>query len=127
MTDEAQAEEYVLIEFASAVDAVECAVQLQQAMESANAGLSEDRRIRLRIGIHLGDVMVEGSDLYGDGVNESAKKAVALDPEDSGTHWVLTFALLYERLWAESAKEFEMAVNAGSKMHRLAGVKMHQA
>jgi len=63
----------VLIEFASAVDAVECAVQLQQAMESANAGLPEDRRIRLRIGINLGDVIVEGSDLYGDGVNIASR------------------------------------------------------
>src|SRR5215472_675938 len=63
----------VLIEFASAVDAIECAVQLQQAMESANAGLPEDRRIRLRIGINLGDVIVEGSDLYGDGVNIASR------------------------------------------------------
>jgi adenylate cyclase len=63
----------VLIEFASAVDAIECAVQLQQAMESANAGLPEDRRIRLRIGINLGDVIVEGSDIYGDGVNIASR------------------------------------------------------
>src|SRR5262245_5505327 len=53
-----------LVEFASAVDAVECAVQLQLGMESANADLPEDRRVRLRMGINLGDVMVEGSDLY---------------------------------------------------------------
>ena len=63
----------VLIEFASAVDAIECAAQLQQAMESANAGLTEDRRIRLRVGVNLGDVMVEGSDLYGDGVNIASR------------------------------------------------------
>src|SRR5882724_6572190 len=59
----------VLVEFSSAVDAVECAVELQAAMDAANAGAAEDRRIVLRIGINLGDVMVEGSDLYGDGVN----------------------------------------------------------
>src|SRR5262244_565176 len=47
----------VLVEFASAVDAVECAFELQQAMESANTDLPENRRIRLRIGINLGDVM----------------------------------------------------------------------
>jgi adenylate cyclase len=63
----------VLAEFASAVHAVECAVALQQAMEAANAGLPEDRQIVLRIGINLGDVMVEGSDLYGDGVNIAAR------------------------------------------------------
>ena len=63
----------VLIEFGSAVDAVECAIQLQQTMETANAGLQEDRRIMLRIGINLGDVIVEGNDLYGDGVNIAAR------------------------------------------------------
>jgi adenylate cyclase len=70
----------VLVEFASAVDAVECAVQLQQGMESANADLPADRRIRLRIGINLGDVMVEGSDLYGDGVNIAARLEALADP-----------------------------------------------
>ena len=69
-----------LVEFASAVDAVECAVQLQQGMDSANADLSEDRRIRLRIGVNLGDVMVEGSDLYGDGVNIAARLESLADP-----------------------------------------------
>jgi adenylate cyclase len=70
----------VLIEFASAVDAVECAIDLQQAMESANAGLREELRIRLRIGINIGDVMVEGSDLYGDGVNIAARLEALADP-----------------------------------------------
>jgi adenylate cyclase len=70
----------VLVEFASAVDAVECAVQLQQGMEAASADLPEDRRIRLRIGINLGDVMVEGSDLYGDGVNIATRLEALADP-----------------------------------------------
>ena len=70
----------VLIEFASAVDAVECAVQLQQAMQFANAGVPEERRIVLRIGINLGDVMVEGSDLYGDGVNMAARLETLAEP-----------------------------------------------
>src|SRR5262249_21492811 len=63
----------VLIEFASAVDAVECSVSLQQAMASANAGLPAHRHIVLRIGINLGYVMVEGSDVYGDGVRIAAR------------------------------------------------------
>ena len=63
----------VLVEFASAVNAVDCAVELQEAMDAANAGEAEDRRIVLRVGINLGDVMVEGSDLYGDGVNIAAR------------------------------------------------------
>ena len=70
----------VLIEFASAVDAVECAVQLQEGMDTANAGSPEDRRIVLRIGINLGDVMVEGSDLYGDGVNIAARLEALAEP-----------------------------------------------
>ena len=70
----------VLVEFTSAVDAVECVVQLQRGMESANADLPEDRRIRLRIGINLGDVMVEGSDLYGDGVNIAVRLEAVADP-----------------------------------------------
>src|SRR4029453_313526 len=63
----------VLVEFASAVDAVDCAVELQDAMFSSNADLPEARRIVLRVGINLGDIMVEGSDLYGDGVNIAAR------------------------------------------------------
>src|ERR1700690_804691 len=68
----------VLIEFASAVDAVECALQLQEAMETANGDLPEGKRIVLRVGINLGDVIVEGGDLYGAGVNIAARlEAVA--------------------------------------------------
>ena len=63
----------VLAEFASAVNAVECALALQQDMAKANAGLDDSRHIVLRIGINLGDVMVDGSDLYGDGVNIAAR------------------------------------------------------
>ena len=70
----------VLIEFASAVDAVECSLQLQDAMEAANTGLREDQRIVLRVGINLGDVMVEGSDLYGDGVNVAARLEALAEP-----------------------------------------------
>jgi adenylate cyclase len=70
----------VLVEFASAVNAVACAVELQTAMDSANAGVAEDRRIVLRVGINLGDVMVEGSDLYGDGVNIAARLESLSEP-----------------------------------------------
>ena len=63
----------VLVEFASAVNAVQCAVDLQRDMAAANADQPEERHIVLRIGINLGDVMVEGSDIYGDGVNIAAR------------------------------------------------------
>lgn len=63
----------ILVEFGSAVGAVECAFEMQEAMAAANGEGSPDRQIVLRIGIHLGDVMVEGSDLYGDGVNVASR------------------------------------------------------
>jgi TolB-like protein/class 3 adenylate cyclase len=63
----------VLVEFASVVDAVRCAIEVQQAMLERNTGVEADNRIELRIGINLGDVIVEGDDLYGDGVNIAAR------------------------------------------------------
>jgi adenylate cyclase len=63
----------LLVEFASVVDAVRCAVAVQQAMPERNIGIAADNRIELRIGINLGDVIVEGDDLYGDGVNIAAR------------------------------------------------------
>jgi TolB-like protein/class 3 adenylate cyclase len=63
----------VLAEFASAVDAVKCAVEAQAALADANMALSPDRRINFRIGIHVGDVMVRSGDLFGDGVNIAAR------------------------------------------------------
>jgi adenylate cyclase len=63
----------VLAEFGSAVDAVQCAVAAQAALAEANAGLSPDKRINFRIGVHVGDVMVRAGDLFGDGVNIAAR------------------------------------------------------
>jgi adenylate cyclase len=63
----------VIAEFASPVEAVRCALEVQHAIEGLAAGLPEDRRLRFRIGINLGDVMVAGDDLIGDGVNVAAR------------------------------------------------------
>ncbi|HEX3097852.1 MAG TPA: adenylate/guanylate cyclase domain-containing protein [Usitatibacter sp.] len=63
----------VLAEFASAVGALRCAVEIQQALETRNAALPEASRMRFRIGINLGDVVVKGDDLLGDGVNVAAR------------------------------------------------------
>ncbi len=60
-------------EFASPVEAVRCAARIQRAIEERNAGLPEGRRMRFRIGVHLGDVIVDGDDLLGDGVNVAAR------------------------------------------------------
>jgi adenylate cyclase len=70
----------VIAEYASPVEAVRCAVQIQQEIEARNANLSEDRRMRFRIGINLGDVMAEGDNLFGDGVNVAARLEALADP-----------------------------------------------
>ena len=63
----------VLAEFASVVDAVRCAAEIQCAMADRDLDLAEERRLRLRIGVNLGDVIVDGDDIYGDGVNIAAR------------------------------------------------------
>ncbi len=70
----------VLVEFASAVNAVTCAVELQKAMAEASDGLPMHRRIDLRIGINLGDVVVEGGDLYGEGVIIAVRLQAMAEP-----------------------------------------------
>src|SRR5215470_9128347 len=70
----------VLAEFGSAVDAVQCAVEAQTALAEANSHLSPDKRINFRIGIHVGDVMVRGGDLFGDGVNIAARLQALAKP-----------------------------------------------
>jgi adenylate cyclase len=62
-----------LVEFASAVNAARCAIDIQRAMMERNAEISEDHRIELRIGINVGDIIIEGEDIYGDGVNIAAR------------------------------------------------------
>jgi adenylate cyclase len=63
----------MLVEFPSVVSAVACAAEIQRAMRDRNAAVPQDRRIEFRIGVSLGDVMVEGDDIYGDGVNIAAR------------------------------------------------------
>ncbi|TWT04053.1 adenylate/guanylate cyclase domain-containing protein [Reyranella sp. CPCC 100927] len=70
----------ILAEFASVVQAVECAVQVQRELAERNTTLPDERQMRFRIGINLGDVMVEGGDLYGDGVNVAARLQGMADP-----------------------------------------------
>lgn len=63
----------LLVEFPSVVDAVKCAVEVQQAMSEREADVAEDRRIQYRIGINLGDIVIDGDDILGDGVNIAAR------------------------------------------------------
>jgi adenylate cyclase len=63
----------ILVEFNSVVEAVECAAEIQREMEVRNRGLADDRRMLLRMGVHLGDIIIDGDDIYGDGVNIAAR------------------------------------------------------
>jgi adenylate cyclase len=70
----------MLVEFASVVDAVRCAVEIQRSMDECNAELPTEKRLELRIGINLGDIMVDGQDIYGDGVNVAARLEGLCEP-----------------------------------------------
>src|SRR5215475_13040951 len=70
----------LLAEFPSVVEAVRCAAELQRAMIDREAGIPEDGRIRYRIGINLGDVIVEEGDIFGDGVNVAARLQALAKP-----------------------------------------------
>jgi adenylate cyclase len=70
----------MLIEFASAVDAVRGAVEVQRGMDEQNGSVPQDRRIELRIGIHVGDIIVDDNDIFGDGVNIAARLEGIAEP-----------------------------------------------
>jgi TolB-like protein/class 3 adenylate cyclase len=70
----------ILAEFASVVQAVTCAVAIQTALRAENEGLPPERQMQFRIGVNLGDVMVEGKQIYGDGVNVAARLESLADP-----------------------------------------------
>ena len=72
-----------LVEFGSVINAARCAVEIQRGMPERNAGIPEDRHIKFRIGINLGDIIVDGDDFYGDGVQHGGK---ARGPRRPGRH-----------------------------------------
>jgi TolB-like protein len=91
----------VLAEFGSAVEAVQCAVDAQTALSEANSNLAPDRCIQFRIGIHIGDVVVCGSDLLGDGVNIAARLESISDPGG-----VCISSSAYEQVYGKINVEF---------------------
>ncbi len=114
-----------LVEFASAVDAVRCAMQIQNAMSERNAAIQEDRRIEFRIGINVGDIIIDEGDIYGDGVNIAAawrrcltpagsafltmptskiRGKLALDVSDMGEHQLEEYRTAHPRLCASGSK-----------------------
>jgi len=70
----------LLVEFASVVDALRCAAELQVALAEGNASIPPDRRIEFRIGINVGDIVVEDGDIFGDGVNVAARLEGLAEP-----------------------------------------------
>lgn len=86
----------MLVEFASVVEAVVCAVQIQRAMADREADLPEDRRIAYRIGINLGDIVVDGDDILGDGVNLAARLESLAEPGG-----VMVSGAVYDQLKAK--------------------------
>src|SRR6202049_4469792 len=70
----------VLAEFASVVEAVNCAVDIQSGLKFENASILPERRMEFRIGVNLGDVMIEGAQIYGDGVNVAARLESLAEP-----------------------------------------------
>ena len=70
----------MLVEFASAVDAVRCAVEVQRGMAEQNADVPQAKRIEFRIGIHVGDIIIDDNDIFGDGVNIAARLEGIAEP-----------------------------------------------
>ena len=107
-----------LVEFASAVDAVECAVVIQRAMAELNAGYPNDRRIVFRIGINVGDIIIEGDDIHGDGVNVAARLEGIAEPggitisEDAWRQVQSKVAATFTDLGPQSLKNIARPVRA---------------
>jgi adenylate cyclase len=106
----------LLVEFASVVDAIQCAVDIQKSMADRNAHEPDDRRMEFRIGVNLGDVIIEGEDIHGDGVNIAARLEGLADPGGvciSGTVFDQIgkkLELFFDDLGDQSVKNIEQPV-----------------
>jgi adenylate cyclase len=122
----------VLVEFPSVVNAVQCAVDIQMGMAAANAALPASKQVLLRIGINLGDVIVEGGDLYGDGVNLAARLEGLAEPggiclSDTAHQQVASkLSLGYHDLGEQTVKNFAKPVRAYSIGPEAARAKKEQ-
>jgi adenylate cyclase len=108
----------LLCEFPSVIDAVQCAVEIQAAMPERNAGVPDERRMQLRIGVNLGDVIVEENDIFGDGVNVAARLEALAEPGSvwvSGTvreHAAAKLPFAFEDMGEQAVKNIARAVHA---------------
>ncbi|HKD77933.1 MAG TPA: adenylate/guanylate cyclase domain-containing protein, partial [Ktedonobacterales bacterium] len=106
----------LLVEFASVVDAVGCAVAIQRAMLAFNAGIHTDRQIVLRIGINVGDIIVDGDDIFGDGVNVAARLEALCEPggvcisRSANEHVRNKLSLAFADLGAQTVKNIAQSV-----------------
>jgi class 3 adenylate cyclase len=92
-----------LVEFASVVDAVECAAAIQRGVAEHQAELSEEARIAFRMGINIGDVIIEGDDIYGDGVNVAARLEALAEPGE-----ICVSRNVYNQVKSKVAFRFEL-------------------
>src|SRR5207248_1815109 len=110
----------VLVEFSSVVNAVQCAVDVQKGMATANAALPEGKQIQLRVGVNLGDVIVEDGDLYGDGVNLAARLEGLAEPggiclsDTAHRHVASKLPLGFRDLGERSVKNFAKPIRVYS-------------
>jgi adenylate cyclase len=108
----------VLAEFPSAVDAVVCAVEVQKALEGLNEGADNEHPLRFRIGVHIGDVMIRGGDLLGDGVNIAARLQALADPggvcvsSEVHRHVRKTSSLTFKDLGEQQVKNIDEPIRA---------------
>jgi len=126
----------VIADFASAVDAVECAVAVQQAIAQENANRLPEEQMRFRIGVHVGDVIVEGSNLYGDSVNIAARLEALAEPggvclssavrDQIGSRLPVAFTTLGEQRVkniAEPVRAFKVEESFGPPSASVAGAR----
>jgi adenylate cyclase len=123
----------VLAEFASVVEAVQCAVAMQTALKTENTNLPPDRKMEFRIGINLGDVLVEGETIYGDGVNIAARLESLAEPSGiclSGTVYDQIenkLPLQYENLGEQTVKNIKKPVRVYKVKMELPSPPVEQA
>ena len=108
----------LLLEFPSVVDAVRCAVDVQRGMAERNAGVPPEQRIEFRIGINVGDIIIDGEDIFGDGVNVAARLQTLAEPGGICVSKVVRDQVLdklsfaFEDLWAQQVKNITRPVEA---------------
>jgi class 3 adenylate cyclase len=111
----------VLLEFPSVVDAVECAVAVQDVIAQRNEGIPQDRRMLFRIGVNLGDILIEGDDILGDGVNVAARLEGIAEPGG-----ICISSSAYEQVRGKVAVEFADLGELGRSVPmRLTRARMH--